>query len=166
MSEDDLLRILDPDALDERTSEPRGRASIVVPTAWLREGARLQLELPSKLRCDVCDGGGCDACARSGGYRLPDERGKVALTLPRVTDDVLALRVTNPLGDVSPTLLVVRVAAGLEPSAGVTYVGPNHDFEPSPGRIPKMPQLPSWVNTALLVALTAALALLARCVFG
>ena len=63
-----LGRLLDPDALDAKVKEPRGRVSIVVPSAWLREGARLSLTLPQKLRCDLCDGGGCDPCARSGAF--------------------------------------------------------------------------------------------------
>src|SRR4051794_25652427 len=90
-----LGRLLDPDALDAKVKEPRGRVAIVVPTKWLREGARLSVALPQKLRCDLCDGGGCDACARSGAYRLPEAPPPLAATLPRVTDDVLALRVQN-----------------------------------------------------------------------
>jgi hypothetical protein len=65
------VRLLDPSALDKKTS-PRGRLSIVVPTEWLREGARLEVELPTRVRCDLCDGGGCDACGRSGAYRVPE----------------------------------------------------------------------------------------------
>jgi len=157
-------RLLDPAALDAKRS-PRGRASIVVPTAWLREGARLEIDLAAKLRCDHCDGGGCDACERSGAYRLPEDRAPIAVTLPRVTDDVLAIRVTNPFGDREPTLLVVRVAAGLEASAGVRYVGPNHDVEPgiAPG-IPALPKVPSWLFWALLVATAAVLGIMSsRC---
>jgi hypothetical protein len=161
----DELRLLDPDALDERTT-PRGRLSIVVPTAWLREGARLSVELPSRVRCDLCDGGGCDACARSGGYKLPDDRGSLALTLPRITDDHLALRVTNPLADVQPTMLVVRVAGAHEASAGVAWVGPNHDVEPDRRGVPQLPTIPRWARTAALVVAAAVLALLARRFLG
>jgi len=158
-------RLLDPAALDAKRS-PRGRAAIVVPTEWLREGARLEVDLPARLRCDHCDGGGCDACGRSGAYKLPDDRRPIALTLPRVTDNELALRVTNPFGDIEPTLLVVRVAAGSEPSSGVRYVGPHHDVEPAhgPPGMPTLPKIPSWVFWVLLVATAAALGVLsARC---
>ncbi|MBI2388533.1 MAG: hypothetical protein HYV09_02855 [Deltaproteobacteria bacterium] len=155
-------RLLNPAALDAKKS-PRARVSIVVPTAWLREGARLELAVPAKLRCDLCDGGGCDACGRSGAYRAPEEGAKVALTLPRVTDDFLALRVTNPFGDREPTLLVVRLAAGVEPSAGVTWVGPNHDVEPVvPPGMPQLPNIPKWLPWALLVIAAALLGLLTR----
>ena len=149
--------------------EPRGpdvACSIEVPQSWFLQGATLQIQLPRLLSCARCDGGGCDACARSGAYRLPDERPLLAVTLPRVTDDVLALRVQNPVAGEVPSLLVIRVAAGLEPSTGVTYVGPNHDVPPRVGPLPQLPQVPRWVATALLVALAAGLAVLARCVVG
>ncbi|GAC1354170.1 MAG: hypothetical protein NVSMB47_07370 [Polyangiales bacterium] len=160
MTDREPLRLLDPDALD-RKREPRGRASIVVPTAWLRDGARLEVDLPPRLRCDLCDGGGCDACARSGGYRLPESRTPLALTLPRVTDDELALRVTNPLADATPAMLVVRVAAGVVPSTGVRWVGPNHDVAPHRAG-PPLPQVPAWARTLVLVVLVAIVAAVAR----
>lgn len=61
-----MLKLLDPAALDAKVTAPRGRVSIVVPQKWLRDGARLSVEVPAKIRCDLCDGGGCDACGRSG----------------------------------------------------------------------------------------------------
>jgi hypothetical protein len=151
-------RLLDPAALDKKRS-PRGRLSIVVPTEWLREGARLEVDLPARVRCDLCDGGGCDACERSGAYRTPEERKPLAITLPRVSDDHFALRLTNPFGATEPTLLVVRVAGGLEPSAGVRFVAPNHDVEPSAGapQMPSIPQVPAWMIWAI-IALVAAVA--------
>jgi hypothetical protein len=150
-------RLLDPAALDRKTS-PRARVSVVVRTEWLREGARLEVTLPVRLRCDLCDGGGCDACARSGGYRAPEEGKKVELTLPRVTDDYLALRVTNPFGEQEPTLLVVRLAAGPEASAGVTWVGPNHEVEPlAPTSAPPLPKVPPWLPFVFLAMFAAVL---------
>lgn len=155
-------RLLDPEALDAKRS-PRARVSIIVLAAWLREGARLELTLPSKLRCDLCDGGGCDLCGRSGAYRAPEEGKKVALTLPRVTDDYLALRVTNPFGDQEPALLVVRLAAGPEASASVTWVGPNHDVEPvAPPGAPQLPKVPPWLPYVFLAIFAAILGWLMR----
>ncbi len=157
-------RLLDPAALDKKKS-PRARLSIVVPTAWLREGARLEVDIPPKLRCDLCDGGGCDACARSGAYVTPDERLPVAITLPRVTDDVLAIRVTNPFGDGEPSLLVVRVAGALEASKGVRWIGENHDVEPqaplAPG-MPPLPKIPGWIYLVVLAVIAAVLGALTR----
>jgi len=155
-------RLLDPAALDAKKS-PRARVSIIVPSNWLREGARLELVLPNKLRCDLCDGGGCDACGRSGAYRAPEEGKKIALTLPRVTDDYLALRVTNPFGDQEPALLVVRLVAGPTPSEGVTWVGPNHDVEPVvPPGMPQLPKVPVWLPWLILAIVAAILGVLTR----
>lgn len=163
MSDD--VRLLDPDVLD-RKREPRGRASIVVPREWMRAGARLEVALPPKVRCDLCDGGGCDACARSGAYVLPENRAPIVITLPRTSDDVFALRLTNPFAEAEPRMLVVRVAAGESASSGVSYVGPNHDVptrvHPAVPPLPKIPSLPSWANTLILVLLTALVAVLAR----
>jgi hypothetical protein len=155
-----VTRLLDPEALD-RKRDPRGRASIVVPQKWLRDGARLEVDLPSKVRCDLCDGGGCDACNRSGAYVLPDDRKPIEVTLPRTSDDVFALRVTNPFADAEPQMLVVHVAAGESASKGVRFVAPNHDVDPRPG-IPPMPKIPPWLGTVLLVLLTAIVAAIAR----
>lgn len=150
-------RLLDPAALDVKAS-PRARVSIIVLKEWLREGARLEVELPSKLRCDLCDGGGCDLCERSGAYRAPEEGKKVSLTLPRVTDDYLALRVTNPFGDREPALLVVRLAAGPDASAGVTWIGPNHDVDPVvPPDLPQLPKVPPWLPFVFLAIFAAIL---------
>ena len=152
-------RLLDPAALDKKRS-PRGRVSIVVPTAWLREGARLEVLVPAKLRCDLCDGGGCDACERSGAYKVEEK--KVEVTLPRVTDDVVALRVTNPFADLEPTMLVVRIAAGNEATAGVTWVGPNHDVDPVIANMPRLPKVPIWLPYVFLAIFAAIFGLATR----
>lgn len=152
------VRLLDPAALDKKRT-PRGRVSIVVPTAWLRDGARLEVAVPARVRCDLCDGGGCDACERSGAYRVDETN--VAVTLPRVTDDVLALRVTNAFADKEPALLVVRIAAGNEASATVKYVGPNHDVDP-PSVMPQLPKVPVWLPYVFLAIFAAILGLVTR----
>ncbi len=160
----DELRLLDPDALDRKRT-PRARTSIVVPQRWLREGARLEVALAARLKCDACDGGGCDACARSGAFKLPDDRRPISVTLPRVTDDYLAVRVTNPFGDREPTLLIVHVAAGEAPSEGVRWVADNHDVEPTvpgaPAR-PAMPTAPPWVGWVVTILVAALLGMLAH----
>lgn len=161
-----ILRLLDPDALDVRKG-PRAKVSIVVPQNWLRQGARLELDLPSRLRCDICDGGGCDPCARSGAYVRPEGASdKITITLPKVIDDAIAVRVTNPFGESQPTLLVVRVAAADLVSPTVRWVGPNHD---QPLRVAgvavpgtaQLPAIPIWVRqiaaAGLVIAAAAAL---------
>jgi hypothetical protein len=77
---------------------------------------------------------------------------------------VFALRVTNPFADAEPTLLVVRVAAGVEPSKGVRFVAPNHDVEPQAGTpgMPQLPKVPSWLFWAVLIAIAALVGFLTR----
>ena len=45
-----------------------------VPSAWLDEGARIELELPRNLSCATCGGGGCDRCGRSGAITMRGRR--------------------------------------------------------------------------------------------
>jgi len=67
---------------------PRGPDAshrIRVPREWLARGAVIELELPRHLVCAACDGGGCDACERSGGVTLRDRGAPadlVEVTLP------------------------------------------------------------------------------------
>lgn len=153
-----MVRLLDPAALDAKTTAPRGRVSIVVPQTWLREGSRLAVDVPKRVRCDLCDGGGCDACARSGAYVV--EPTTVEVTLPRVTDDALALRLTNAFADREPALLLVRVAAGIEPSPGVRFLAGNHDQEqshPIERPNPRVPSVPLWIFVAIVACVAAGL---------
>jgi hypothetical protein len=68
---------------------PDAKHRIRVLSRWLDEGAVIELELPRNLACAKCDGGGCDACGRSGAVTL---RGRdeppeiVQVTLPRRGD--------------------------------------------------------------------------------
>lgn len=154
-----LPRVLDHEALEARHNrgEPRGRASVVVPAAWLRDGVRFSFKLPTALRCDLCDGGGCDACTRSGAYRVPAGMSELPITLPRSDADRVAIRLAHPFGEALPTLLIVEVSAGAEPTRDLTFVGPNHDAA-------KEPELPGWVLVvALFVATGLSLLSLRMC---
>ncbi len=59
----------------EGPSGPDVMHRIEVPEAWFEEGAHLEVELPQRLVCARCEGGGCDACGRAGAITLysPDE---------------------------------------------------------------------------------------------
>jgi len=59
---------------------------IHVAAEWLEEGALIEFELPRNLKCAACEGGGCDACGRSGAVsvRGRKELGEVVqVTLPK-----------------------------------------------------------------------------------
>lgn len=112
-----LGRVLDRGALDE---EPGGRARvrISVPVAWAAERATVVVQPPERVPCARCDGGGCDACGRSGVLRLdpdPDAR-TFTLSLPVELGEGVVLRVARPFGDASPVVQVLcEVRAGAEP---------------------------------------------------
>jgi len=68
---------------------PRGadvKHRIRVRREWLESGLIVDVELPRNLVCAGCDGGGCDACDRSGAITLRgrDELAEVVqVTLPK-----------------------------------------------------------------------------------
>lgn len=74
--------------LDDDGGGPRGpdlMHRIEVPEAWFHEGAGIEIELPRRLACARCEGGGCDACGRAGALSLrgaDDAPELVQLTLP------------------------------------------------------------------------------------
>jgi hypothetical protein len=47
--------------------------NITLPVQWLGRGAVIECELPRRLRCATCEGGGCDRCGRSGVVTLWSE---------------------------------------------------------------------------------------------
>jgi hypothetical protein len=120
-----LGRVLDPGALDASTG-PRARLAVEVPAAWLAEGAELLVTAPARLPCARCDGGGCDACARSGALRAPEspDARVVRASIPP-TPRPVALRIPHPFGpDHAIEQLLLELRAGAAPSACVTRVPP------------------------------------------
>src|SRR3954470_9555242 len=99
MAEGALGRVLDPRALDEGTG-PRGRVQITVPAAWLAAGCRIEILVPRRVPCARCDGGGCDACGKSGVLRAPDDEAerRLEITLPGTQNEAVALRLADPFG--------------------------------------------------------------------
>jgi hypothetical protein len=122
MADGTLGRLLDPRALDEGTG-PRGRVQITVPAAWLTEGCALSLLAPRRLPCARCDGGGCDACGKSGVLRAPDDEAarRLEITLPATQSEAVALRLADPFGAGVVDQLIVEIRAGAA-SPGVTRV--------------------------------------------
>lgn len=120
MGDGTLGRVLDPRALDEGTGA-RGRVQIEVPAAWLAEGCRLEILAPRRLPCARCDGGGCDACGKSGVLRAPDAEAdrRLEITLPGTPGEAVALRLADPFGSGLVEQLIVEIRAGAA-SSGVT----------------------------------------------
>lgn len=120
----ELARILDPDELD-RAEGPRGRMTIEVPSAWLIEGATLEVTAPTRLACARCEGGGCDSCGRSGAIRpnVADDARTFRLALPSNAAERVLVRLVRPLGaEAGLEQLTVEVRSSSEATPGCRRV--------------------------------------------
>jgi len=82
---------------DEPSHGPRGRLTVAVPEAWLEPGSVLEVVVPARLACARCEGGGCDACGRSGAIRLPGDEKDRALRIT-LSESARGVRLTRPFG--------------------------------------------------------------------
>jgi hypothetical protein len=111
---------------------------IRVRREWLDNGDVVEFELPRNLTCAACDGGGCDACDRSGAITL---RGRdelpeiIQVTLPRRSEEktegrLITIRIPEQGGlpaegsGLPRGLLLLRVQSAEQPDAEVRLVGP------------------------------------------
>jgi len=99
---------------------------ISVPGVWFERGARLSVEVPRRLVCAACEGGGCDRCSRSGAFEVPSA-GPLEFSLPRSVEPSGIVRVRFPGWgavsedpDVARGQLVLSVRVGEQPSRGVS----------------------------------------------
>jgi hypothetical protein len=149
-----LGRVIDPEELD-RSSGDRARLELEVPEAWLEQGAEIELRAPERLTCARCEGGGCDACGRSGALRAPaDEVTRtLRLTVPAGSDTGVALRLLHPFGDAGARpieQLIVEVRPGARASLSAVRLE-------APLALPRDPPRPQFAF-APLVLFAAALA--------
>lgn len=143
---DELGRVADPRALDA-SGEASARVDVRVPPAWL--GRSITVTTPPRVSCARCDGGGCDACDRRGGFKLDaDVAGRTLVAhLPRAIDGGVCLRVPAPFGARGPVaILLVGIRLDEAPSDGVCLV--EH-------RSPPRPRFPAAVAIALVAGVVA-----------
>lgn len=156
---------------------------IRVPRAWFEMGEVIEFELPRNVTCAACEGGGCDACERSGAITLrgrQDLAEVLSVTLPRHKPDLesrsLVIRIpeqgglARENGEALPRgLLLLRVEAAEAADPGVTRVVPSarplsqrvmqsiHSL-----RIPDSPRgRVRWFTVVALIIALAGLAILA-----
>jgi hypothetical protein len=153
MSKTGLGRVLDRDGRDASTG-PRARMCITVPSSWAEEGATLRVPVPQRLACARCDGGGCDGCRRSGGYRLSDRHAaELTLELPAGSGSGVALRLEDPFAGRGPVeQLIVEIRVGARTSDGVLRI-------PTPVSRQQR-RAPPWITMMLFFTLVVTLAYL------
>jgi hypothetical protein len=106
-----------------------GAVSITVLPEWFETGARLIVQLPRRVVCATCEGGGCDVCGRSGALLLPHltDESVLSITLPSTIAPARPVTLRVP-GRGMPSLnahepaghLLLRVVPGPTASASVT----------------------------------------------
>ncbi|MEZ4294610.1 MAG: hypothetical protein R3B70_06515 [Polyangiaceae bacterium] len=145
----ELGRLVDKAALDADDG-PRARAKVTVPASWGSEGALIEVTLPRTLECARCDGGGCDACGRSGALRGPGaERARVVrVRLPKAMGDGVAMRLGKPFGKASKIAqLWLEVRPGKAASASVR-------------KLSRVPRVRRRILPRLVLALTVAVVII------
>ena len=117
----ELGRVVDTEAL-AKDGGGRARLRVEVPRDWA--GLDVEIVAPARLRCDRCEGGGCDGCDRSGALRLEgdDAHRTLDLRLPSSLETGVLLRIGRPFGDGRVTQLLVEIGLGTEPSSHVRKV--------------------------------------------
>ncbi len=142
-----LGSVLERDVL---TAGPHGRLAVDVLDAWLAPGTVLEVVVPGRLACARCEGGGCDACGKSGAIRLAGDERKRRLRIT-LSESARRVRLVRPLGeDAGLDQLVLELRPAAVPS----------DFcRRAQGGTAKRAIIPLLVFLALVSALIAALVL-------
>ena len=160
------------------TPEVRGPDAcydLSLPGDWLDEGATIELELPRRVACAACRGGGCDACGRSGAVVLrgedePPERLPIALPRREVRPTARAIVLRIPeRGGMLPErertcrgLLLLRITRGDRAPGNVTRISESRRFEratTASGALGPVSRAP-WVVLAIALLVAAVMAYL------
>ncbi|HSC87649.1 MAG TPA: hypothetical protein VLC09_10280 [Polyangiaceae bacterium] len=111
---------------------PDAELRVSMPPPWFGAGSTLRVEVPRRLPCATCHGGGCDRCERSGGVVTATGEGELEpleLVMPARVEQGgdWAIRVPHRGGlarepGTPAGHLLVILARAAEPSAGVTRI--------------------------------------------
>jgi hypothetical protein len=143
-----LGQVLDVAALDA-SSGPCARIRVGLEAGWSR-GDTLRITVPERLTCARCDGGGCDACRRSGALRAPADA------------DARTVRLLHPFGDASD---VEQLRIELHPSSP-SDAGVRVSHAAAPRALIAPAQAPGAPSPLLVVGGLATLAALAAALLG
>ncbi|AKT42582.1 hypothetical protein [Chondromyces crocatus] len=163
MGQNELGQLLDPSALD-RAEGARGRLRLVVPAQWDGEPTELEITAPLRITCARCDGGGCDACGRSGALKTPDDPADriLRVQLPAQLGGGVVLRLVRPFGDTWPIeQLLLELVPGATPSRDIVRLPPPAPLAPWTASPPSSHARATALGVGFLAVLAAVLALLA-----
>jgi hypothetical protein len=124
-----LAKVLDTDELASARVVAKLRVEVV--RGWA--GREVSVTVPRRLACSTCDGGGCDACGRSGALRLPDldVPRKTSVFLPGSLKEGVALRLARPFDDANIDVLLLEVVPAERASAGCELVPATQRHRPA-----------------------------------
>lgn len=137
---------------------------IGVAKEWLTLGLTVEILLPRNLACARCEGGGCDACGRSGAISLRERTAPnepLTISLPQQAElreeegPTLMLRVPNcggvgALGEARGLLLLSIFAAG-ESDANVRLVGADSAWDENELQADGSEEIPSYRSRAAMI---------------
>jgi hypothetical protein len=156
-----LGRVVSADLESPRGPDAAHR--IRVPRRWLETGALVEIELPRNLTCASCEGGGCDACDRSGALTVRSRGepiGILVVTLPTgAPSGAVVIRIPEYGGlpqegsDLPRGHLLLRVEPGTKADPSVT-LAPDRVMEakvPTPiAPAPGVERRPVWLVAGAL----------------
>jgi len=91
----------------------------------------VRIEVPARVACSRCDGGGCDSCNRSGAIKLDGSPAHRTLTarLPYDVSSGVALRIVDPFGEGGPLeVLLIELRPSDAPDPNVSLAPPTDRF--------------------------------------
>jgi hypothetical protein len=149
----ELARVFNKDAVAEL---PGGHAQFSITVSSDYAGEHCEITAARSLRCVPCDGGGCDACARRGAFRLADEAELrvFSVQLPNPLQQSVRIRIPAPFGPSSEVaLLFLHVELAETASASVKVLQANLlPASPATDESRRLPHWPVFVGLALVVA--------------
>lgn len=126
---------------------------LTIPIDWVGD-CQLDIRLPRRVRCALCEGGGCSRCDNRGGYEVP-EATTVRLNA-RIPSAGAKVRVMRPLGeDAAIDVVVFRVAIGDAASTSIV----RHEPRAASLALPS-PNPPSAIRWVVGIAAVVAIVLL------
>jgi len=158
-----LGSVLDGSRLDDASAR-MASLKIDVKPRWLAAGGALFIDLPRRLTCATCDGGGCSRCKNSGGYRLTDSEERSPLRIEIAGTEREAMRIRAPLGEsLGVDGILLEIVSAESPSSFVRYQGKRVQImRPAPAASVTPVGIISTVVGLFALILTIVLALVMR----